>query len=118
MIESMVAGLAARLEETRATGGGTAQDWSQLGRSYRVLGRAAEARDAYAEAVKRAPDDIDLLRDYAASIGDADGKASPEYGAALRRLRDRLPPGSEERAAIEGRLRSLSAPAASSPRGP
>jgi cytochrome c-type biogenesis protein CcmH len=110
LIESMVAGLAARLEQARASGGGTAQDWAQLGRSYRVLTRAAEARDAYAEAIKRAPDDIDLLRDYAASVGDADGKTSSAYGAALRQLRDRLPPDSAERGAIEERLKGLSLP--------
>lgn len=72
-----------------------------------MLARPAEARDAYGEAVKRAPDNLDLLRDYVATVGDADGKASPEYGAALRRLRDRLPPGSEERLAIEERLKTL-----------
>lgn len=107
MIESMVAGLAARLEETRASGGGTAAEWSQLGRSYRVLARVNEARDAYGEAIKRAPDDLDLLRDYAATVGDADGKTSAAYGAALRQLRDHLPQGSAERAAIEELLKSL-----------
>jgi len=107
MIESMVARLATRLDAVRESGGGTAEEWTQLGRSYRVLARPTEARDAYAEAVKRAPDNLDLLRDYVATVGDADGKASPAYAAVLQRLRDRLPPGSEERLAIEERLKNL-----------
>lgn len=107
MIESMVAGLAARLEETRASGGGTAEEWAQLGRSYRVLGRAEAARDAYGEALKRQPGNIALLRDYAAATGEATGETSAAYSAALEQLRDRLPMGSSERAAIEQQLKKF-----------
>jgi cytochrome c-type biogenesis protein CcmH len=107
MIEGMVAKLAARLAEEKKTGGGTAAEWAQLGRSYRVLGRAAESRDAYGEAVKRAPDDVALLSDYAAAVGAADGQGSPAYRDALTKLRDRLPMGSQERAAVEDRLKAL-----------
>ena len=107
MIETMVANLAARLAEAKETGGGTADEWAQLGRSYRVLGRKSEARDAYGEAVNRAPDDVTLLRDYAATVGEADGETSPAYGKALAQLRDRLPMGSSERAAIDSRLKTL-----------
>ncbi len=106
-IESMVAGLAARLEETRASGGGTAEEWAQLGRSYRVLGRAEQARDAYGEALKRQPEDIALLRDYAAVTAEAAGETSAAYRAALSQLRDRLPMGSTERAAIEQQLKKF-----------
>lgn len=107
MIESMVAGLAARLEETRASGGGTAEDWAQLGRSYRVLGRAEQARDAYGEALKRQPDNVALLRDYAAVTADAKGETSAAYRAALEHLRDRLPMGTTERAVIEQQLKKF-----------
>jgi cytochrome c-type biogenesis protein CcmH len=107
MIESMVAGLAARLEQTRASGGGTAEEWAQLGRSYRVLGRAETALDAYGEALKRQPDDIALLRDYAAVIAEVTGETSEAHRAALGRLRDRLPMGSTERAAIEQQLKKF-----------
>lgn len=106
MIESMVAGLAERLAESRESGGGTAEEWTQLGRSYRVLGRLPEARDAYAEAIKRAPDDVSLLRDYAAVIAQADGEGSAKHLDALRQLRDRLPQNSPERAAVEGQLKT------------
>jgi cytochrome c-type biogenesis protein CcmH len=102
MIESMVAGLAQRLKES----GGTAEEWARLGRSYAVLGRAAESRDAYAEAIKQSPDDTALLRDYAAAVAAADGEASDAHVAALKRLRDRLPEGSAERAAVEQRLKA------------
>jgi cytochrome c-type biogenesis protein CcmH len=107
MIEGMVAKLAARLAEEKKTGGGTAAEWAQLGRSYRVLGRAAEARDAYGEAVKRAPDDVALLSDYATAVGAADGQGSPAYRDALTKLRDRLPMGSQERTTVEDRLKAL-----------
>jgi cytochrome c-type biogenesis protein CcmH len=107
MIESMVAGLAARLEETRASGGGTAEEWAQLGRSYRVLGRAEAARDAYGEAIKRKPDDVALLRDYAAVTAEATGDTSEAYRTALGDLRDRLPMGSTERATIEQQLKKF-----------
>lgn len=106
MIETMVASLAARLDEQKASGGGSAEDWVRLGRSYSVLGRKAEARDAYGEAVKRAPDDVTLRREYAATVGEADGETSPAYVKALTDLRDRLPMGSSERAAIDQRLKS------------
>jgi cytochrome c-type biogenesis protein CcmH len=107
MIEGMVAKLAARLAEEKKTGGGTAAEWAQLGRSYRVLGRAADSRDAYGEAVKRAPDDVALLSDYAAAVGAADGQGSPAFRDALTQLRDHLPMGSRERAAVEERLKAL-----------
>ena len=48
-----------------------------------------------------------LPANYAATVGDADGKTSAAYGAALRQLRDHLPQGSAERAAIEELLKSL-----------
>jgi len=46
MIEQMVAGLAERLE----AGGGDAEEWVMLMRSYAALGRKAEARQALAKA--------------------------------------------------------------------
>jgi len=72
-----------------------------------VLGRAEAARDAYGEALKRQPDDIALLRDYAAVTAEAAGETSAAYSAALEQLRDRLPMGSTERAAIEQQLKKF-----------
>ena len=60
-IESMVERLAARLRENPDDADG----WKLLGRSYAVLGRFGEAVDAYAKAAARAPEDADLLVDFA-----------------------------------------------------
>jgi cytochrome c-type biogenesis protein CcmH len=46
MIEGMVASLAARLEEE----GNDPEGWARLVRSYMVLDRPADARDAFARA--------------------------------------------------------------------
>lgn len=52
MIEGMVEGLARRLDAD----GGSAQDWLRLVRSYKVLGREEEARDALETALSRLPE--------------------------------------------------------------
>ena len=57
MIEGMVAGLAARLEETPDDLDG----WMRLARSYEVLGRPAEAAEAMRRATEIEPGNVDLL---------------------------------------------------------
>ncbi|MCF3935089.1 c-type cytochrome biogenesis protein CcmI [Acuticoccus sp. M5D2P5] len=52
MIEGMVTGLATRLD----TEGGTPQEWLRLVRTYRVLGREADAQDAAARALEALPE--------------------------------------------------------------
>lgn len=69
-IEQMVAGLARRLQDEPDDPAG----WSMLGRSYAAMGRFSEAADAYARAVKRVPDDAQLLADYADALGMAQGR--------------------------------------------
>lgn len=69
-IEQMVAGLARRLQAEPDDPAG----WSMLGRSYAAMGRFSEAADAYAQAVKRVPDDAQLLADYADALGMAQGR--------------------------------------------
>lgn len=59
--EAMVARLEARL----AKDGGDAEGWRRLGRAYVVLGRPADARQAYGRAAELAPDDLTLLDGYA-----------------------------------------------------
>lgn len=56
MIESMVAGLAARLEEEPDD----VEGWTMLARSYGVLGDAEKSAEAYARAIALSPDDINL----------------------------------------------------------
>jgi cytochrome c-type biogenesis protein CcmH len=63
-IEGMVGRLSARLKENPEDATG----WAMLGRTYAVLGRFPEAASAYANAVKRAPPDAQLLADYADAL--------------------------------------------------
>src|SRR5262249_37207519 len=58
-VEAMVERLAARLRENPDDVTG----WKLLGRSYGVMGRYAEAADAYAKAAVRSPRDAQLLAD-------------------------------------------------------
>jgi cytochrome c-type biogenesis protein CcmH len=69
-IEAMVEQLAARLRENPED----AEGWKMLGRSYAVLGRFADAVDAYAKAVARAPRDAQLLADFADALAMARGQ--------------------------------------------
>ncbi len=68
MIETMVAGLAARLEKD----GGTVDEWERLMKSYRVLGREADARAAYAKAetaFAARPEDLAAIKSAASDLG-------------------------------------------------
>jgi cytochrome c-type biogenesis protein CcmH len=69
MIEGMVAKLASRLEENP----NDLQGWIRLARSYNVLGKPNDARDAMAKAVKAAPKNVDILTLYARTIRTAAG---------------------------------------------
>lgn len=68
MIDTMVAGLAARLEENPLDREG----WQKLIRSYVVLGRLGEARSALArgrDALQEVPGGADALEAFAAGLG-------------------------------------------------
>jgi cytochrome c-type biogenesis protein CcmH len=69
-VEAMVERLAARLRENPED----AEGWRLLGRSNAVLGRYAEAADAYAKAAARAPRDAQLLADLADVLAMARGQ--------------------------------------------
>jgi cytochrome c-type biogenesis protein CcmH len=69
-IESMVQGLAARLEANPQD----AKGWRVLGRSYVALGRYQEAVGALEHAVSMIPDDPDLLADYADALAMTNGQ--------------------------------------------
>ncbi len=88
MIEGMVARLAARLEDDPDD----LQGWIRLGRSYTVLGRAADAREAMRRAAELAPENADILVLYARTIrAAAGGRASPESVAVMRRVLEIAP---------------------------
>lgn len=68
MVLEMVERLEKRLEANPADPAG----WARLGRSYAVLGRLDAAQAAYARAYKFAPQDPEILADYAWLLYSAD----------------------------------------------
>ncbi len=80
MIRSMVAGLAARLEEDPDDPEG----WRRLARSYAVLGETEKALDTLRRAVELAPDDLETLHAYARALsGDLGSNAPPPEAVAV-----------------------------------
>ena len=68
MVETMVAGLAARLKDK----GGTAQEWLKLIKAYSVLGKKEAAQTAAADARKAlaaSPDDVKSIDDFSRALG-------------------------------------------------
>jgi cytochrome c-type biogenesis protein CcmH len=84
-IRGMVEGLAARLE----TQPDDLDGWRRLARAWMVLGEKESARAAYARAAALAPQNVEILSDYAQTWGDelADGRPlPPDYVALMRRI--------------------------------
>lgn len=80
MVFEMVAKLEKRLEQQP----NDPEGWARLGRSYLVLEQRDKARSAYAKAYEQAPDNIDVLSDYAWLVfndtpGDVSGLAMTLY---------------------------------------
>ena len=67
MIDKVKARLAARPDDL--------EGWAVLARTYAALGRASEAVPAFERAVSLAPNDADLLADYADAVGVAQGRS-------------------------------------------
>lgn len=83
MIESMVAQLAERLKENPNDIAG----WTRLARSYAVLRQTDKARDALAEALKIAPDNVDLLVLYGRTVRAMNGdRSTPDSLDAMRKV--------------------------------
>lgn len=83
MIEGMVQQLADRLKEQPDD----LEGWLRLGRSYSVLKKNKEARDALAKAAALAPKDTDVLLLYARAIrATAGDRQTPESVAVMRRV--------------------------------
>jgi len=83
MIEGMVRQLADRLKEEPDDLDG----WLRLGRSYSVLKKNADARDALAKAAALAPKNADVLLLYARAIrAAADDRQTPESVAVMRQV--------------------------------
>lgn len=60
--------MVARLEKRLAGQPDDLAGWAQLGRSYLALERYAEAKQAYARAASLAPEDIEILTEYASLV--------------------------------------------------
>jgi cytochrome c-type biogenesis protein CcmH len=69
-INAMVAKLAERMKANPDD----MQGWLMLARSYKTMGRDAEAAEAYSKAEKVVNDDPDLLANYAEALATANGK--------------------------------------------
>lgn len=83
MIESMVASLATRLEDEP----NDIEGWIRLARSYDVLKRPIDTRDALARAAALNPGNVDILIFYARAIrAIRDGKPSGESVAVMRKV--------------------------------
>ena len=81
-IRAMTEKLAANLKDKPDDGAG----WAMLARSYNVLGRFAEAADAYSRAEKLLPPDAQLLTDHADALAMSQGqKLDGEPMALLQR---------------------------------
>jgi cytochrome c-type biogenesis protein CcmH len=89
-IDSMVAGLAARLHDHPEDVDG----WLRLASAYDKLGRVEAARGAWREAASRAPDRLEAQLGYAASAVPLADKGDPpaDFAAAVQRIR-KLAPG-------------------------
>jgi cytochrome c-type biogenesis protein CcmH len=67
MVERLAAKMRARPDDV--------EGWKLLGRSYGVLGRFKESVEAYAQAAKRAPQDAQLLADFADALAMSQGQS-------------------------------------------
>lgn len=68
MDEAQIAAMADKLSARLKSQPGDAEGWGMLARSYTVLGRHAEALEAYRRAVALRADDAQLLADYADAL--------------------------------------------------
>ena len=77
MIEGMVARLAERLKAQPQD----PQGWLMLARSYRMLGRNADALAALKSGNRQVPGNLDLMKAYLAALGGevADERLTPEF---------------------------------------
>ncbi len=88
MIQSMVDGLAGKLEEDP----GNYQGWLRLANAYMVLDRKADAAGALANALKLQPANVGLLIQYAEiEIAANDGQVTPDAEKAFDRVIVREP---------------------------
>ncbi len=74
MSQEQIEGMVAKLAERMQANPDDSKGWLMLGRSYKTMGRYAEAAAAYGKAEKLIDEDPDLLASYAETIAMANGK--------------------------------------------
>ena len=97
-IRAMAEKLAASLKDKPDDGAG----WAMLARSYNVLGRFAEAADAYARAEKLLPPDAQLLTDHADALAMSQGQKLDGEPMALLQRALRIDPANLKALALMG----------------
>jgi cytochrome c-type biogenesis protein CcmH len=98
-VEAMVGRLQAHLKEVPSDGEG----WMMLGRSYNVLGRYAEAADAYGHAAPLIPDDAQFFADYADALAMANGRSLDGEPMKLVQRALQIDPANPKALALAGR---------------
>lgn len=74
MTQEQIEGMVARLAEKMKANPDDPKGWLMLARSYKQMGRYADAVDAFAKADKLVNEDPDLLASYAETVAMAEGK--------------------------------------------
>ena len=74
MTQEQIEGMVAKLAERMKANPDDPKGWLMLARSYKQMGRYAEAADAFAKAEKVVNEEPDLLAAYAETIAMAEGK--------------------------------------------
>lgn len=97
-IRAMAEQLASRLKSSPDDGAG----WAMLARSYNVLGRFAEAADAYARAEKLLPADAQLLADHADALAMSRGQKLEGEPVALLQRALKIDPANLKALALMG----------------
>ncbi len=86
-VPPMVLEMVARLERRLASEPNDPEGWARLGRAYDVLGRPADAKAAYSRAYRLAPDNPEILADYAAVLmAENPHQPSPEAVSLFKKL--------------------------------
>jgi cytochrome c-type biogenesis protein CcmH len=73
--EQQIIAMVERLADRMKQNPDDAEGWAMLGRSYSVIGRFSDASRAYAEAVRRIPNNAQLYADYADAVAMAQGRS-------------------------------------------
>jgi len=97
-IRAMADKLAANLKDKPDDGAG----WAMLARSYNVLGRFAEAADAYTRAEKLLPPDAQLLADHADALAMSQGQKLDGEPVALLQRALKIDPANLKALALMG----------------